>query len=372
MGDIDPLINSVRNTIAAFEAVYPLRDIREERRTSVHFNIKKIYQHLVSMDEEVETVRANAILAIIQPLCELLTKNPVLTYLLSIKTRFQFNLPVFTEHKFSFSNNTKLIKSLNESIPNMAKKYDGVMLTYNMIREKKEILQSLIGQSAWKELDKKKHIADVGFLTIHLFLEIASALKAYLTSENIIEKQFNLIRINNITFDGFRKIYLSNETCGTSPWQYVLDIIINGNDDANKTTAKNLDKQLNNLCLEDRFKDNPLRNYSTHICNDVTGMSNIPDLLKCMLKVDEMRELDNGLLFACLFKQIIDVENNALSQMSISEREETKKLFYKPFYDFKKKVEMTDMSEFQKTKTLYMAREPLDKIWSIIYESKSN
>lgn len=366
--DIEPIIESVRKAIATFEELYSLEDIRQKRNTSVHFNIKTIYQHLISMDEESETVRANAIFAVIQPMYELLAKNPVLAYILSIKTIHQFNLSMFAEQISSLSNNTKPIEALNKSIPNMAKTYDRVMHTYNAIKEKRETLQKVIGQSAWKELDKKKHIADIGFLNIHLFLEIASALKAYLTSENLIEKRFNLIRINNITYDGLKKIYLSKDTCGISPWQYVLDIIMNGNDDANKTTAKNLDERLNRLCLEYRFKNNPLRDYSTHICNNETGKSNIPSLLECLSQVDEMKELSNGLQFALLFKQIIDINNIVVSQMSISEREETKERLYKPFDEFKKKVDMSDISEVQRTKILDMAREPLDKIWSIFYE----
>lgn len=366
--EIEPLIESVRKAMATFEEMYSLEDIRKKRNTSVHFNIKTIYQHLISMDEESETVRANAILAMIQPMHELLAKNPVLAYILSIKTMNQFDPSIFTEQVSFLSNNTKFIEALNKSIHNMSKNYDRVMHTYNVIKEKKGVLQKVIGQSAWKELDKKKHIADIGFLTIHLFLEISSALKAYLTSENLIEKRFNLIRINNITYDGIKKIYLSKDTCGTSPWQYVLEFIMNGNDDANKTVAKDLDKKLNRLCLEDRFKDNPLRDYSMHICNNETGKSNIPCLLECQSQVDEMKELNNGLLFARLFKQIININNIAVIQMSISEREETKERFYKPFYDFKKKIDKACMSEVQKTRMLDMAREPLDKIWSTIYE----
>jgi len=77
--DIEHTIISIRKAVTTFEERYSLNDIRQERNTSIHFNIKTLYLHLISMDEESETVRANAILAIIQPMYELLSKNPVLT-----------------------------------------------------------------------------------------------------------------------------------------------------------------------------------------------------------------------------------------------------------------------------------------------------
>ncbi len=198
-------INNIEKQANAFRDIYAERKDREDRNLSVHYDSdpQKVYDLLLNINEDVEVKKTNAFLEILENI-NILINNHIQKYHKTISSNPK-NICIYEKINHFKDKNNKLFNELERSITSYSNQLDSII---SKCRTSKNIQEKFgLDDIFISELAPLVESVNPGIHILFIYLDLASAVRAYLSSEFYIEKQLNLRRIHIVCYEGFKHIY---------------------------------------------------------------------------------------------------------------------------------------------------------------------
>jgi hypothetical protein len=207
----------------------------------------------------------------------------------------------------------------------------------------KEFLSSL-GDDG---LAKIKEILDnckLGILLPFIYLDLGTAIRGYIKSETNIERRWNLIRVNLIIYEGWKKIYLPENADEKSFWRKeIYESIPLENNDL-KTESDSVEQMLNSYENNNVIKS--IRHHYIHLREK--RAFNLPFLLDELSKLNEFNELAKVLDFINILPKIYKLSSAVIRIASAKEDNQYKQEFLEPLNKLKQLIGNSNKSEKDK------------------------
>lgn len=237
---------------------------KDRRDLSFHYDLDpiRVYHLLMSINEEEEFHR----------LCEFL---PLLKHILLFSNKYmnqyQVDIMPIDNLKYTFSHvdfdlfsnsHTDLQNEFGEAIITHERLLDRFVhhQTLPAKIEKAFGTDNLSNDSVYVLVDLEKAVMQGSFL----YIDLASALRAFQTASSSIEKQLALKQVNTIIYEGFNKLYGLHQKSNESFWQQFIEPFVLRTSDSGITKEYHLlDGKLNELRTVIAKSSNQ-RHRSTH------------------------------------------------------------------------------------------------------------
>ena len=355
---------NIEESIEKYDNDYFQKD-KDNRDITVHydFDLVKLYEYLVNISEEKEARRLCDFMAITQPLNQLITLYSSLI-IKSIQAEDTSILLESNAEDILFKKlKEELYPQIGSSLQHFAKLLDDNMHSYCFVEKLPNNLLSILGNS---DLERIKAIHDYGKIAIllhYIYLDLGTAIRGYLQSESYIERRWNIIRINLIIYEGWKKIYLQQSDNEKSLWeQYIYSPLSLIDDKLIKDEVDTINTLL------DSYKDNKsiedIRKSYIHLID--RKKDNLPNLLNDLITLKPYDELNKSLAFLKLLPRIIKLNMKSMQLASEAESTYNKEKLQKPFNLIKTKISESKMSEDNKMKLLRTIEDVESKIMSLI------
>ena len=342
---VQPYVVEIECELNRFRQIFYTMNDKAYRDLAVHYdkNPNKVYDFLCQISEDVETKRASAFLAITE------AYNRLFNYLsLAILKDDNSNKDITIKNEDIFRDRSDEIYSLLENeIFSIGHKLDEVQHSYSLPK----VVESAIGISGISE--QMSDILEVAHLGTHidlLYLDIATATRAYLSSESSIEKTIHLARLNLITYEGVKKIY-DNEP--DSFWQkYIVDVISN-KDQMTQDEIKDVEFLLSFASEEGFLFDEEFRHNYAHIRNGNTNR--LPLFFDKIQQLDAFKELNRTLVLLRIPPKIMHLNTMAFKTAGLEFNNTLKaqnRQRMQKFYDFIDKIPISEEQKLDLRKTL--------------------
>ncbi|BCS86354.1 hypothetical protein prwr041_22470 [Prevotella herbatica] len=343
--DLNETINCINDHVNTYKNIYYDKD-KEKRDISVHydFDINKLYKYLVDISEEAEAKRLCHFLSIVQPLNKLLLlPSTILIAVLNkdVKTgSFATEKDDIIFRKFK----NDLYPKIGDSLQTFSTILDKNMRVYNMPENLPKELLSSLGDNG---LTKIKEILDkckLGILLPYIYLDLGTAIRGYIKSESNIEKRWNLIRINLIIYEGWKKIYVPENAGEKSLWEKNIyeSIPLEYND--LKKESDSVEQILNSYENNNIIKS--IRHYYIHLREK--RAFNLPFLLDELSKLNEFNELAKVLDFINILPNIYKLSDAIIRIDSAQEDNKYKQELLEPINKIKQLIGNSNMPEKDK------------------------
>lgn len=140
-------------------------------------------------------------------------------------------------------------------------------------------------------IDNLTEVVKVSIQLLFLYIDLASVTRAFIISDNVIEKQIALKQMNVITFEGFNKLFGVNGEKELTFFNLYLQPIIYMIDDANIIRVfSQLEKDLNLFEIELKSNEKQ-RHMSVHYYDGVVQMFKMMQDLNPLLEFNRTKKL---------------------------------------------------------------------------------
>lgn len=308
------IVDEINEKVAEFRKTY-FNSGRRNIALHYDFDLDKVYQHLCEIDEEYEAKHIISILSILQPLSIVCCNYLHVAYP-------EYNLPhAINESDIRKQFRESLLSSIYDRIgsglQSFAIRLDQNMSTYHLID--KPIVRDLLSEDSLSQIKEFRNCFNLGVLLHYFYLDLGTAVRGCLISENYYEQQLHALRINVIVYEGFKKIFLpkSNDNSNHSLWgKYVHIPLLALNDTNSITEMKDVELALqdysNNKTIEDiRHKYSHFRK-NNHLY--------LIDLWDKVLVSEPIIELNKALDFLQLINRIIRLNQISLNYFAQQEQ----------------------------------------------------
>lgn len=291
----------------------------KKRDISIHYDtdLDVVHRHLCEISEEDEAKHISSLLAILQPLSLICS-----SYLYSIYPKAIIPPTIPSENilfkKFRKELYDKTYNLTGISIQNFAEHLDPNMQSFHMIDKPK--VRELLTDETHSHLSQFRECFKLGILLHYFYLDLGTAVRGYLRAENYSEQQLNVVRINVIIYEGYKKIFLPMNVNGInkSLWNTYL-----------KTPA--LETQCTEYSEEADAIEQILQAYSQN--SDIEDLRHsfshfrrgnklsVIDLWDSITKINPIEELNKALDFLNLLTRIIKLSKPCLEYFAKKEHE---------------------------------------------------
>lgn len=342
--DLNEKINCINDRVNTYKNIYYDKD-KEKRDISVHydFDINKLYKYHVDISEKAEAKRLCHFLSIVEPLSKLLYPSTILIAVLNkgVKTEsFTTEKDDIIFRKFK----NDLYPKIGDSLQTFSTILDKNMRAYNMPKNLPKELLSSLGDNG---LTKIKEILDnckLGILLPYIYLDLCTAIRGYIKSESNIERRWNLIRINLIIYEGWKKIYVPENAEEKSLWEKNIykSIPLEYNDLKNESDS--VEQILNSYENNNVIKS--IRHHYVHLKEK--RAFNLPFLLDELSKLNEFNELAKVLDFMNILPKIYKLSDAIIRINSAQEDNKNKQILLEPVNKLKQLIDNSNKSEKDK------------------------
>lgn len=264
INDIE-LISDINNLKKAAQKFEVLLD-KSNRNLAIHYDLDpfKTYANILGIKENDEIKRTNSFLEILENLSIFINKYIIKFQTPSLYSKSNLNITILEKINYFSDHGNKILNMLENNIISFSNSLDNVIKLCN---KPEKIASNFNFNSEFSE--KFKPLIRSIYPGIHMhfiYLDLACATRAYLSSEYYIEKQINLMRINIIVYEGFNKIYGYNEKEQLqSFWHKSICSVLNDSTDKNIINSLKVVKiTLKELAIDDNINNMQLRNYFVH------------------------------------------------------------------------------------------------------------
>lgn len=351
------IIDEVNQASSRFRANY----FNSKRRDiSIHYDIDLdvVYTHLCEISEEDEAKQISSILAILQPLslvCSsyLYSTYPKATMALAIPKE-NIILKMFRKGLYEH-----IYDLTGSSIQTFAKYLDQNMQSFHMIDRTK--VRELLTEETHSHLSQFRECFKLGILLHYFYLDLGTAVRGYLQAENYYEQQFNVIRINVIIYEGYKKIFLPQNENGQnkSLWDTYIKIpVLATKSPEYSEEADKIEQILQGYSLNNNIED--IRHNFSHFKRG--NKLPIIDLWDSVTTINPVEELNKALDFLKLLSRIIKLSKPCLEYFAKKEHERNQQNLIAPLEAiFTKKIGSCKTTE-EKEKLLSFKNELKDMI----------
>ena len=351
------IIDEVNQASSRFRANY----FNSKRRDiSIHYDIDLdvVYTHLCEISEEDEAKQISSILAILQPLSLVCS-----SYLYSIYPKATMALAIPKENiilkKFRKGLYEHIYDLTASSIQTFAKHLDQNMQSFHMIDRPK--VRELLTEETHSHLSQFRECFKLGILLHYFYLDLGTAVRGYLQAENYYEQQFNVIRINVIIYEGYKKIFLPQNENGQnkSLWDTYIKIpILATKSPEYSEEADKIEQILQGYSQNNNIED--IRHNFSHFKRG--NKLPIIDLWDSVTTINPVEELNKALDFLKLLSRIIKLSKPCLEYFAKEEHERNQQNLIAPLEAiFTKKIGSCKTTE-EKEKLLSFKIELKDMI----------
>ena len=290
--EINKLVDVINKNRSIYENTYYIND-KDNRDISVHYDldVELLYNYISNISESDEVKRVCCFLDIALPLTEVLSISFAL-----INLNVRIDNKIFSE-KVS---DTQLLNSLKESYPQIGKnikclstRLERVMHQYHLLHKPSSKILSLLERDSVRKLKEKSECIELALLLNYIYLDLSTAIRGYMSSECYIEKRINLLRINVIIYEGYKKIYHQKGKENSTLWEHYIVCPISHI----KNELFSVDRTLKSYHIDD------IRHKYIHMRNK--NKFNLPDLWDAILTMDSYSELNKSKDFLQLLTKVI-------------------------------------------------------------------
>ncbi|MBD5371365.1 MAG: hypothetical protein HDR80_09535 [Bacteroides sp.] len=308
------IIDEVNQASSRFRANY----FNSKRRDiSIHYDIDLdvVYTHLCEISEEDEAKQISSILAILQPLSLVCSSYLYLTY---PKATMAPAIPKenIILKKFRKGLYEHIYDLTGSSIQTFAKHLDQNMQSFHMIDRPK--VRELLTEETHSHLSQFRECFKLGILLHYFYLDLGTAVRGYLQAENYYEQQFNVIRINVIIYEGYKKIFLPQNENGQnkSLWDTYIKIpVLATKSPEYSEEADKIEQILQGYSQNNNIED--IRHNFSHFKRG--NKLPIIDLWDSVTTINPIEELNKALDFLNMLSRIIKLSKPCLEYFAEKE-----------------------------------------------------
>ncbi|MDR3046023.1 MAG: hypothetical protein LBU51_00200 [Bacteroidales bacterium] len=282
----------------------------EQRNLSFHYDIEPIsvYEMLMKLSEEEEGQRLISFMKLLEEIT-FFTAKYIGKYKVTISeepkliSKYAFTLSEFD----IFQNKGDILLSVSENaIKKHAEQLDGFIRHQNIPAKINQHFESLDKESV-APIHRLLEIEKVAIQLTFLYIDLASALKAFISSEYVLEKQLSLKQVNTIIYEGFNKIYGLDDDSQNSFWRkYICPVISQTTDITTLSDFDSMDKELQKLKLIIKSFGNQ-RQLSVHIDKGII------EVYSMLYNMNPFKELKKALLLLNFLPKVLDFLTKCLN-----------------------------------------------------------
>ena len=317
----EDLNNDLLKVIACadeFESKYVQPKDSRSRNLSVHYdkNPVFVYNDIIRISENDEVKRANAFLAILEPLSFMISKyfnrnqDKLWKYFKSQKP-YDLSLKEVINSFHDKSGELSII--LDDEIIKFGKRIDKII--QSSVQPKLVASKLGLKSNFTKIFDPIVESIYPGLHLHFIFLDLACAIKAYLHAGYYFEKQMNLRRIRIALYEGFKKIYgFTSHQESNSFWRKsIYNMLHSSTDLAITSKLATVENRLNQLREYSDFKDDQKREYAVHY--RYKEVDNMISIFHQLIDSNPVLEMDKAIQLLRLLPEILKLNNASLERV---------------------------------------------------------
>lgn len=282
---------------------------KAQRDLSFHYDLDPllVYNMLIDIDEEKEVQRMVQFLALLQEISSFTLK-----YTGRYKIDYDINLKFAQKYAFSFSDLDLFQNNKDSFYLNLG----------NAIVDHTERLNSFVKQQGlpvWlsqqsKDIDEELSLPIIQIVEttkiviqlMYIYIDLASVLRAFISSEYVIEKQLSLKQINIIVYEGFNKLYgLNGMEDETFLEKYIHPIILESEDELSIKDYAVLKQEFDAFGKETESLENK-RQLSVHYDLGIVQVYNM------LHDINPILEFQKALKFLGILLKILNISSKCL------------------------------------------------------------
>jgi hypothetical protein len=271
----------------------------------------KVHNYLSQISEDKETIRTSAFLKILDDITIFIKKYIQKFQIPLICSINNFDIDVWEKINYFPDNNNKLFNELDEKLIHFAEQLDSTVAQCKIPKLVQEKLS--LDNTFSVGLESLIQTIYPGIHVFFIYSDLASAVRAYLSSESYLEKQLNLRRINVVVYEGFKHLYGYNKSDYLqSFWHKNINEILK--DSTNTTqldTLTNIEHDLKVLSSENGIKNTQLRECSIHY--RYKERDNVITLFHALIKSNPLIEINKSLKLLNILPKLLGLITDSIS-----------------------------------------------------------
>lgn len=323
-------LDEIKSKADIFKQTYATQKDVDDRNLAIHYDMNpvNVWKYLDQIeDEDYECKRLAAFLSYIESISRFICKW-MLKYnipLSCIKANIDIvvkdiitNLKDEEDRMYEASGNALLTYA--DSIASMMREYDKAIEVVKKVSEQSNIEIDGIPEEQLESIYPGIQIA-------FLYIDLATASRAYLKSEHYVERILNLRRINVIVYEGFKKLYgFSEVQKSKSFWRkHICSILDNIGDEEISEKIDSIEEKLKTITQDPVINNFDLRGYSVHYRYE--GEDNLIPLYNELLKFNMISELTKAKLMLDILPQLLEMTTRAMSHKNVEDNAKVSQKF---------------------------------------------
>jgi hypothetical protein len=306
-------VDGIEQRAKEFENIFAQREDRSNRNLTIHYDSDpiKVHNYLSQISEDKETIRTSAFLKILDDITIFIKKYIQKFQIPLICSINNFDIDVWEKINYFPDNNNKLFNELDEKLIHFAEQLDSIVAQCKIPKLVQEKLS--LDNTFSAGLESLIQTIYPGIHVFFIYSDLASAVRAYLSSESYLEKQLNLRRINVVVYEGFKHLYGYNKSDYLqSFWHKNINEILK--DSTNTTqldTLTNIEHDLKVLSSENGINNTQLRECSIHY--RYKERDNVITLFHALIKSNPLIEMNKSLKLLNILPKLLGLITDSIS-----------------------------------------------------------
>lgn len=305
-------IDEVEQRAKEFENIFAKREDRDNRNLTIHYDSDpiKVHSYLSQISEEQETIRTSAFLKILDDITIFIKKYIQKFQIPLICSTNNYEIDIWEKINY-FPDNNKLFNQLDEKLVHFAEQLDNIIAQCKipMLVQEKLNLDSTFSAG----LQPLVQTIYPGIHVFFIYLDLASTVRAYLSSESYLEKQFNLRRINIIVYEGFKHLYGYNGCDYIKSFWYknTNEVLKESTNTAQLDTLAITEHNFKKISLDNDINDARLRECFVHY--RYKERDNVITLFHALIKSNPLIEMNKSLKLLNILPKLLAVITESMS-----------------------------------------------------------
>lgn len=317
-------IDDLEQRAEEFENIYAQRKDRNKRNLSIHYDPDpiRVYNFLSQISEDIETKRASAFLKVLDDLSIFFNKYIQKFQIPLICSTNNYDIDFWEKINHFPDKNGKLLNNLGEAIVSFGIKLDQIVAQCKRSKIVQEKLH--LDDTFTERLQPLIRSTHPGLHIFFIYLDLASAMRAYFSSEYYIEKQLNLRRINIVIYEGFKHLYgYSDKDHLKSFWQQNISSVLEESTNTSLTDSlTKIESELKELASDKGINNMQLRECSVHY--RYKDRDNTLTLFHALIHTHPLIEMNKALNLLNILPRLTNLNTGSMGVVYNSEQEKIK------------------------------------------------
>lgn len=329
-------INTIEQIAKEFENTFATRKDRDHRNLAIHYDSDpiKVYSLLSQISEDTETVRICSFLKILDAL-SVFTSNYLNKFeKYNIYSNINCDIDIYEKLNQFPDLNNKLFNSLEHKLNSFVKHIDFIINQIQLLKitQEKIDIENIYSECFRQTIESIYPSIHICFI----YLDLASAVRAYLSSEFYFEKQLNLRRLNIVVYEGFKHLYGYTESDHINSFWHrnIIPILSNSSNHNQIDSLTKIEHKLKEVASDKGINNMLLRECSVHY--RYKKRDNIVTLFHALVKSSPLMEMKNSIKILNLLPQLIEINTDSVDFKYIMEKEKIKSHHIKTKNEFDK------------------------------------